>query len=428
MNPQHTPDIRRRAHEVAISVADNIWDAIRAGGPLLPEQHALSLSDGYPAVALLFAELAAHDLVWQPRLHAVLAEGTARLRSAPMNGLFAGPMSVGFALHMAGIATGGYTSARARLDAAISRRVTDLLAKGVVRQRLASRQLTMADYDLVSGLGGSLRYFLLDPARNADTIALILTELIELIHTGQPNRPGWTVAGPPVVGTDRAEFPLGHANVGMAHGAAGILAALSFAVHKGLLVRGQEQAIALLSEWLLANRLNDEHGVNWPAYIAIDRKAVTPTTQPKGWCYGIAGIARALQLAGTAIGDVALISAADAAAQSMLARPVRPGAAVESGLCHGWSGTLHAVWRWTTSSKARVPDGWDAIICRKILARYDPDSRLGYRTRMSAGTEPILWADDAGFIRGAAGISLSLLRFARDAPPATLWDAALLLG
>lgn len=428
MTPQRVPDIRRRAHETALSVADNIWDAVHTDGPLCPDQHALSLSDGYPAVALLFAELAAHDHAWEPRLHAVLTQGAARVRSAPMNGLFAGPMSLGFALHMAEIATGGYTGARAKLDSALSEKALDRLADGGMRRRLAARQLTIADYDLVSGLSGSLRYFLLDPAKNADTIALILTELIRLVDTGQPNRLGWTVAHPPVVGTDQAEFPLGHANVGMAHGAAGILAALSSAMHKGLLIPGQEQAITALGEWLLAIRLQDEHGVNWPAFITSHRTAVTPTTQPKGWCYGIAGIARALQLAGTAIGDVSLTTAADTAMQSMVARPLRPGTTAESGLCHGWSGTLHAVWRWTTSSKARVSQDWDAVICQKILAHYDPDSRLGYRTRMSAETEPILWADDAGFIRGATGISLSLLRFARDAPPATPWDAALLLG
>jgi lantibiotic biosynthesis protein len=435
MGSLHEAGIQEQARDFAVSVAATIWAALdldpapqqaaataAAARPLAP-----STTADLPAVALLFAELAAHDPAWRPRLHAALTSASARLRASPANGLFAGPMSFGFALHMAGIATGGYGSARAKVDAALRRRVLSQWSNGELAARIEGGHLTMADYDLVSGLSGVLRYLLLEPARNADAVALVLRQLVAIVRSGQPGRPGWSVAHPPMIGTEPTDFPRGHANVGMAHGAAGILAALSIAIQAGMRVPEQEQAIALLSEWLLTIQLADTHGTIWPSFIALHRQAATPTTRPRGWCYGTPGIARALQLASDALGDVSLRAAADAAILSMVARPVGEATADEASLCHGLAGTLQVVWRCATSATVQIPASWVESVARDLLARYEPDSRLGYNTRPLQWTDAYSVPKDLELITGVTGICLALHRFSRGAPPATPWDAALLM-
>ncbi|GIF73578.1 lanthionine synthetase C family protein [Asanoa siamensis] len=417
-------DLRRKARDVATAVAFDLWRRMSTDFP--PGRIYLSLSDPIPSTALLFAELAAYDREWEPRLHSVLTSAASQLRSAPGAGLFAGPMSLGFALHMASIVTGGYRSAISRLDAEMSGRVLDRLDRGEIARRLTTGRLDLPDYDVVSGLTGILRYFLLDPIRHADAIARLSAALVDIVCAGRPDRPGWTAVNPPVVGTDPTKFPRGHINVGMAHGAAGILAGLSLAAEKGVEVPGHEKAISTLADWLVAAKTDDVRGTAWPAYFAVHQKTGKAATHVAGWCYGTPGIARALQLANLTIGGAARSSSADDAMRAIIARRNPARSPFEYGLCHGLAGTLHAVWRYAADSPGLLPHGRLNAISSEIIARFDGNPEAGYRawSRPDETTR----TDDYGFIEGAVGVCLSLHRFGSGKPPATPWDAALLLA
>jgi lantibiotic modifying enzyme len=284
----------------------------------------------------------------------------------------------------------------------------------------------MADYDVVSGLSGTLRYLLLSPSANSDLIALVLEELVSVAHVKR-GRPGWTVMHPPSVVSDPADFPFGHVNVGLAHGAAGILAAISLATSAGVLVPGQEEAIETLSNWLLAVQLTEPGGLNWPPFLGHRDATVTGTRAHNGWCYGIPGIARSLQLAGKAMENSNWTNAADAAMKSMVDRSTADYVVGEPGLCHGWAGTMHATWRFATNSTDGAMDHWVDTAAASVIASYEPGSQFGFRSAIYSPSDSPVWTDDGGFITGAAGIALALHRYSRDAIPATLWDSALLV-
>jgi hypothetical protein len=50
-------------------------------------------------------------------------------------------------------------------------------------------------------------------------------------------------------------------------------------------------------------RVLDRYGTIWPPVIANGNGHAPRNRQHKGWCYGTSGIARALHLAGQAVGD-----------------------------------------------------------------------------------------------------------------------------
>jgi hypothetical protein len=172
--------------------------------------------------------------------------------------------------------------------------------------------------------------------------------------------------------------------------------------------------------------------------------ATSPVPDRVAWCYGTPGVARALQLAaaaldrpdwaGTAAGT--LLTAAD--------RAERTGWLTDSSLCHGWAGLLHIcrlVGR--DVGDPRLLAVADRIAGR-LLDSYQPDSPFGFRYqapqvgpagdqhhgagRARQQPQVALAPDRPGFLEGAAGIALALHGYARDAPPQTSWDTALLLN
>src|SRR5690606_33605046 len=102
-------------------------------------------------------------------------------------------------------------------------------------------------------------------------------------------------------------FELGQLNFGLAHGVPGPLALLSLAWSAGFRVPGQDEAIETMADWLLDWREYDESGrPYWTSYISLGcytgrgELPAPPPARPS-WCYGAAGIARALGFAGGAL-------------------------------------------------------------------------------------------------------------------------------
>ena len=67
----------------------------------------------------------------------------------------------------------------------------------------------------------------------------------------------------------RAVYPYGNLNCGLAHGIPGPLAVLSLGLRAGLSTPGLPRAITKIVDWLYDNRSDDDWGVNWPTAVAI---------------------------------------------------------------------------------------------------------------------------------------------------------------
>lgn len=239
-------------------------------------------------------------------------------------------------------------------------------------------------YDLVSGLVG-LGVYALERLPRAEARAVldgIVARLAELAEDDAWFTPPHVLSPDP-----RRLSPSGHWDLGMAHGAAGVVALLAHA--------GAGRQVDGAAAWLVGQRLPPGSGSRYAAWLAPGQ---SPRPARTAWCYGDPGIAAALLAAGRR--DEAL-ELAHAAAR----RPRSQTGVVDAGLCHGAAGLLHVFNR---------------------LHHATGDESLAEAARQWFDEALVLPIAEPGFLAGQAGLGLALLAAASDVEPA--WDRLLLLS
>src|SRR5262245_45754481 len=140
-----------------------------------------------------------------------------------------------------------YASARRTLDRHLRRLTRARLAAAAARMR-QRRHTNFAEYDLFYGLVG-IGALLLHHFAGTEELGAVLHYAVRLTeprhHDGLPV-PGWWVDHDP---DPILPAPGGHANAGMAHGAAGLLALLALAARQGYHIDGHTEAIGRLCAW-----------------------------------------------------------------------------------------------------------------------------------------------------------------------------------
>jgi len=414
-----------------------------------------SLNRGYPAQALLYAELgrpvpesggspasegASRDLDLHRRTaHRYLELTAAATGQSPVQGPFSGVGALAGAARVAAAHEGEYASLLRRTDA----RMADY-AYRLVALHASTRGAGVPTYpavvDVLSGLSGIGRYLLHRRTsdgtdKRADCDAALRAALGSLVELCRPLRvkgvevPGWWYGS-----TRRTlvaeEFGDGQVNFGLAHGIAGPLALLSVAWRDGVRVPGHAEAVEMMAEWLLCWRERDDAGPYWTPYLPLryyaDRRGYdSPLPARPSWCYGAAGTARALGMAGRALERPDWTAAGVEAVRAMVRRPVDGWGIHDHAMCHGWSSMLHLLKLCELDHPdAGLSDVTDAVADR-LLRGFDPTSPFGYRYFQPAADR---YLDMPGFLDGAAGIALALHTYATDRPPASGWDTLLLLN
>ncbi|KNB53136.1 lanthionine synthetase C family protein [Streptomyces caatingaensis] len=425
--------VRQRAAALADEIARRLSSPGRVAGLRGPVRE-LTLSDGAPGIALLHLEGGS------PRAaRRWLDEAVAVARTAPggAQGLYRGVPALSFALMRAASAAGRPPRAAGRLAEGVGEFAAGLARWERRRRPREGGCVAVGTYDVISGLAG-LGAHLLDAPSRTEALAEVLTALTGLtvpLRVDGRRLPGWWTAQVQE-GLAPATAETGHANVGLAHGVPGPLALLALAREAGVTVPGQDAAVRVLAGWLMDVRQRGDEGPWWPRTMVLGPGGGPPVAGEAApgrpsWCYGTAGVARALYLAGRALDVPEWRDTAVAAWHAALAGARRAhegraaGRLAEAGLCHGWSGLLQATWRMAHDTgdpglRAALP--W---LAGRVLELADPEAPF-------ALTPPLPRAgpasDPAGFLTGAAGAALALRTFATDTAPATGWDRALLLA
>lgn len=348
---------------------------------------AQALSEGPLGASLLHVERG--DLAEaRPLLAAAVDGGVSTGANAS---LFHGAPALEFVLGRAG------QEASWRVRAATDRVTAGRLA--AARRRHESGRLpALAEFDLIQGIAG-LTALLLSreetPPLTLDALSYLASLQCPVTADGRELPGWWSPNGP---GHEKA--PGGHANNGVAHGAAGILSVLAIGASAGAWVDGQESAIEGLASWL------ETWGASWWITLPQLSAGVPPQPPPlrPSWCYGTIGIARALQLAGLAAGNDHRRQAAEDAALAALGDPARLARVTDASLCHGWAGIL-------TVTRAIAADS-------PAPERFAAPVRLA-RDRLAAGITAL---PKPGFLEGRAGAQLAL-----DGTDSTGWTRALLI-
>jgi lantibiotic biosynthesis protein len=271
-----------------------------------------SITQGLAGLVVTFGYLDAcfpdegWDIVAHGHLERAVAGASAACESKrlPGPGLFSG---------LTGLAFAAWYVSR---DGSRYRRLLDSLDEMIVPQAVAlsnrvRRQAAgpVSEFDTVSGLSGVAAYLLCRRTEPGVAIALekVARSLVELSMDAPVLR--WQTPAH-MLGDEisRRLYPAGNLNCGLAHGIPGPLAALSLVRKADVQIEGLCKAIDRIAAWLLANRLDDAWGPNWPTAVP-QRAAAEPAARARSeglglsatsraaWCYGSPGIARALWLA-----------------------------------------------------------------------------------------------------------------------------------
>lgn len=411
-------------HFAALSAADSIAQELSSPTTIDETCSARhrpwpqSLADGAAGIALLHIERARSGHGdWNTARTWLAAAAAHEVTAAANAGLFYGAPALAFVTHAAAGNTGRYRRALAQLDEAVI---------AVTRTRLAAAHgridggtlPVMKEFDLVRGLAGLGAYHLRRHPGHEITrdVLAYLVRLTEPLPIPGQLPPWWTDCSPN--GEPDPAFPRGHGNFGLSHGISSVLALLALAAQRGPHVAGAVEAIGRICAWTDQWRHDGNDGPWWPGLITIDQvhdQHVESSLRPRpSWCYGVAGMARAQQLAGIALQDHGRKHAAENAMLAALRDPAQLSLIPGIGLCHGMAGLLQAACRMTEDLPGSGIRGELARLAAMLTARL-----ADARTRTRPGP---------GLMDGTAGAALALHTFGSGTPPASGWDAVLMLA
>jgi lantibiotic modifying enzyme len=293
--------------------------------------------------------------------------------------------------------------------------------------RLLSRPSPwFAPYDLVVGLTGLGVYSLQRCPRPAaiDCLRRVVERLDERAQHDQHGLCWWTPPAEILSQEARTQYPSGRADLGVAHGVAGVIAFLGSVCGAGV-----EQAMArpLLEgavRWLFAHSVPTEGGPTFPIWVAPGFQASPARC---AWCYGDPGIAAALLVAARGVGDGDSEQAAVALACRAAARPVAETGVVDAGFCHGAAGLAHIYNRMYQATG-------EPVLGRAALSWLERTLDFYRRARDNGGSwvqgskDPARQGPWTGvdLVDGAAGVALVLLAAATSVEPT--WDRMFLVS
>lgn len=204
---------------------------------------------------------------------------------------------------------------------------------------------------------------------------------------------------------------VGHRDLGVAHGNAGLVSYLGSVAMSGLACASD--AARLLDPslaWLLRQR-SALDGFVFPS--SVENRYEPSRT---AWCYGDPGAALALAVAAHATGSGEAAVAAREAAASAVARPPARAGVVDASLCHGAAGlcwfSRRAEEDWGLPGSADLAEHW--------AARIRDERENGPLHYVGLGGS----RRDPSFLDGDLGAALGLLYLATGVKP--IWEERLL--
>ncbi len=378
-----------------------------------PDAVRQSLATGTAGIALLHLERAvAGTGSWADAHAQIRAAATGPLDGGPHTGLYYGTPAIAFLLHCAARADDRYETAAATLEHHLARLTRRRLTAATARMQHGGTG-SLGEYDLFYGLTG-IGALLMQRMPRSDTFADVLRYLTVLVRPREQDGlllPGWWAAHDP---DPTLPTPGGHANLGMAHGAAGILALFALAMRHGHVVEHHAEAIDQLTQWFDRWRQHDADGGSWwPQWLTLDDLRAGRVSQSApgrpSWCYGTPGIARALQLAAIATDDPARRADAEHALTACLT-DVHLNRLTDRGLCHGLAG-LYA-----TAHQAAA-DAQNPALTQQLPA---------LATAIQTAAHNHDQHGNAGLLTGHTGVHLAA-ETARHGTTGTGWDTCLLI-
>lgn len=419
--------LRSAAQRVGDTQAIEVAKAAAARQTAYPDSihwQGYSIAQGFSGLAIASAYFGAYfpNDDWENIGHRYLLQAVRSWEEShgrPL-GLFAGLSGVAFAADS--LSKGGtrYGKLLAKIDSH--------LAPGVVAQCDKLRQqapgCSVSQFDAISGLAG-IGVYLMNHRQNPGLAAALESVLLTFVHLSEETSglPRWH-SPPALLDKNMLErFPSGNINLGLAHGISGPLALMSKALNSGVHADGLEEAVNRISQRLCAAQLTDECGVGWPDAVSLVNTENLHGLLPSrpAWCYGSAGVARALWLAGTALGNAQYQELALRVMDAAYARLRAMSVKLPATFCHGLSGLLQITLRFQHDTGLDVFSREAGVLTEQIRSSYDPETPLGFYC-VEPGNRRV---DNPGMLDGSPGVVMTLLAATGSVEPA--WDSLFLI-
>ena len=386
----------------------------------------LSLATGYPGLLLLFATLESAGVVKEGAAHQYVLAIHQSIEREPLSNLslYNGVSGICFALRQASHCGTRYQLMQQKLDNLLLEHIQDVYLKPLREHRKRQESAPSALHDLIQGLPGIGRYLLEDLSLFDATIESILKELVELskpfFWEGRAV-PGWHLSSHDHLNTRSKKWPKGNFNLGLAHGIPGILAFLSIATLKGVIIDGQIDAMTRIAGWIQQHADRSSGMIQWHSMIPFEGEKDDVLARD-AWCYGVPGIARSLFLCGKALGDQDLVQFAIDAFRGIFSRTREDWHLPGPMICHGIAGLLLITDAMANDLKTQDLMSQVEQLQQLLLANYQPNAPFGYQDLQLAESGKWQAVNSPGLLEGTAGVLLTLLM------PKTKWHLPFLIN
>lgn len=394
--------------------------------PIFKEQlnHRLSdnLLEEYRGALLLLAQLDRlfPDEQWDAAVHAyvIKMKEVIEKKGVFSLSLFGGIAGIAFALHRASRGGTRYQRMIASLEEEILKSIDQDYLFPLEENFKAGEPSSVALYDLIQGITGIGVYCLnnlQNPsfAKLAERIARSLIDLSKPLEVEGYSVPGWYVPSRyQFLKEDRQKYLKGNFNLGLSHGIPGPLAYLSSAALRGVEVEGQKAAIQVMADWIKGHR-EEEQGISfWGSYVSFEEETeglIRTSKRKSGWCYGTAGVARALFLAGKALGSEELKTFAADSFSSIFVQSRQVWNLSSPTFCHGIAGLLLTTWTMYEDIRSTLLKQQVDRLKDILLGYYHEDYPFGFKNMEPCNKGGFVEISQLGLLEGVSGILLTLL-------------------
>ncbi len=394
-----------------------------------PYWEELSLASGYPSILLFFSTLdkifpeenwdeISHKYVLKIKdiLEKRLREGNA-FQASPS--LFSGLSGICFSLQHASKGYTRYSRLIHTLNSFLVDQTERFYLSPLMKKIENKEPYPTALFDLIQGIIGVGLYELqmVDSGLFSEQIQKILEVLVSMtffLHIRNYSVVGWfTPADFQFTEKDRMQFSNGIFNLGLAHGISGVLAFLSLATLRGIVVDGQLDAIKRITLWVKSKRVKLEGSFLWQNWISFEEEVgeITSNTclSRDAWCYGTAGVARSLFLAGKALKDKETQDFSLESFSSIFKRSEESWYLPGPTFCHGISGLLMITFMMAQDTQDLCLKEKVHLLQNRLMSFYRPESFFGFNDAALSSKGGYIEISKAGLLDGATGVLLSLL-------------------
>jgi len=283
-------------------------------------------------------------------------------------------------------------------------------------------------FETIYGLSGIGRYILCFSDNEQmlyalkDILKLIVNMARNILKHGY-SIPGWFVIDKEENTPTNIKF-----DCGLSHGISGPLSLLSICLVKGIVVKGQYEAVLKISEWLTNKITKDHNGLYFPNYITFEQELKNETDNSPtrdAWCYGSPGICNTLVLAGNQT-HLKFVNTSESVFKDIIKRSFIIQKNFSPTLCHGLSGLLTITMLINKCFENDQLASYEKLLVNEILNYYNKENLLGFQNIEFIPGKGFVSYDNIGMLNGAIGVLLALLAF-MNKKTYTDWECLLLL-